>query len=118
MDIERLNPNLEKFRKMDILEMLYKGVRCFFVSCVYVSNDKYKEGISLIAQSENIFKLCTRKFEEIKLPADLKLHAECMQNIIQKMQVLTVRIKILTNYDQILGEQQVSEKVANLNLSG
>lgn len=72
MDIERLNPNLEKFRKMDILEMLYKGVRCFFVSCVYVSNDKYKEGISLIAQSENIFKLCTRKFEEIKLPVSIQ----------------------------------------------
>lgn len=48
MDIERLNPSLEKFRKMDGLELLYKAIRCFFVSCMYLANLKFKEGISLI----------------------------------------------------------------------
>ena len=52
VDIERHNPNLENFRKLDGFDFFYRGIRCFFVSVIYYSNKKYLETLSLIHEVE------------------------------------------------------------------
>ncbi len=66
MEEERLNPNLELFRKLDALELFYKAIRCFFVSCVYLANNKSIEAGSLVNYSENLLTTALDKFNEHK----------------------------------------------------
>lgn len=48
-EIERKNTDLTYFRQLDGLEILFRSIRCFFVSTIYYANDKYIETLSLIS---------------------------------------------------------------------
>ena len=62
MDVERMNPDLSLFKKLDVLEFFCKAIRCFFVGCLYFSNGKYKESVSLLAYSEGRLKSASQKY--------------------------------------------------------
>ena len=47
-----MNPNLSFFKILDGMEMFYKGLRSFFVSCIYIANKKMREGLSLLEYSK------------------------------------------------------------------
>ena len=61
-----MNPDLTLFRRLDVLEFYVKAVRCFFVACLYFSNGKYRESVSLLHYDVELFKTALRKFQEIK----------------------------------------------------
>ncbi|KAM3131641.1 hypothetical protein pb186bvf_016305 [Paramecium bursaria] len=66
MDEERNNKDISFFRKLDAQEFYSKSIRCFFVGCMYHSNEKYREAYSLIKYSVDLINMTNRKFTEIK----------------------------------------------------
>lgn len=64
MDVERMNPDLSLFKKLDVQEFFCKAVRCFFVGCLYFSNGKFKESVSLLTYADGLFKTASRKYAE------------------------------------------------------
>jgi signal recognition particle subunit SRP68 len=64
MDVERMNPDLTLFKRLDVLEYFGKATRCFFVAAMYFSNGKYKESVSLLQYDDGLFKTAVRKYLE------------------------------------------------------
>lgn len=67
MDEERFNKDITLFKILDAKEFFCKAVRCFFVGCLYFSNEKYKEAYSLLKYYIDLAKIADRKFNENKL---------------------------------------------------
>lgn len=66
LEVERQSPNLANLRKYEILDHLFKGVRCYYVSCVYLANHKYIETLSLLKSSENMLSDTVKKFSDME----------------------------------------------------
>lgn len=66
MDTERMNPNLENFRRLDALDIYFKAIRCYYICCMYFSVSKHKEVVSLLKFCEEMLISGTKKIEEIK----------------------------------------------------
>lgn len=52
MEIEKGYCDAKKFRKYEVLESFYQNMRCFYVSCIYFSQKKFIESLSLLAYCE------------------------------------------------------------------
>lgn len=52
MELEKLNPDLSRYKKYDLLEGFYQSMRCFYVSCIYFSQRKFTESLSLLIYCE------------------------------------------------------------------
>lgn len=64
MDVERMNPDLTLFKRLDVLEYFAKATRCFFVATMYFSNGKYRECVSLLQYCEGLLQTSVRKYQE------------------------------------------------------
>lgn len=48
MELEKGNVDLGKYKKYEVLESYYQSLRCFYVSCIYFSQKKFIESLSLL----------------------------------------------------------------------
>ncbi|EGR32941.1 signal recognition particle 68, putative [Ichthyophthirius multifiliis] len=120
MEIERQNPNLEHFRKLDVLEIYYKAVRCYYVACVYFANQKYIESLSLLKQCENFNQMCEGKFQDIKnlveqryLTDNKKLNSQIKYLIIKaKIGMVENQTEDQTNIITNLGDTNIDGKLS------
>lgn len=62
MDEERFSKDITLFKILDAKEFFAKAVRCFFVGCLYFTNEKYKEAYSLLGYSGDLVKIAVRKY--------------------------------------------------------
>lgn len=66
MDEERFNKDISFFTFLDAKEFFCKAVRCFFVGCLYFSNEKYREAFSLLKYHDDLSRIADRKLIENK----------------------------------------------------
>lgn len=67
MDEERFNKDITLFKILDAKEFFCKAVRCFFVGCLYFSNEKYRESYSLLKYHDDLTRIADRKYAENKM---------------------------------------------------
>ena len=67
MDEERFNKDITLFKILDAKEFFCKALRCFFVGCLYFTNEKYREAYSLLKYHDDLTRMADRKYTENKL---------------------------------------------------
>ncbi|CAK86775.1 unnamed protein product (macronuclear) [Paramecium tetraurelia] len=67
MDEERFNKDITLFKILDAKEFFCKALRCFFVGCLYFTNEKYREAYSLLKYHDDLSRIADRKYIENKL---------------------------------------------------
>ncbi|KRX05044.1 hypothetical protein PPERSA_06678 [Pseudocohnilembus persalinus] len=113
MEIERNNPNLDIFRKLDGHEILIKGVRCYFVAVMYYSNQKIVETLNLLHKTESYIDYCENIMKDLNSLSDIE---ETFNYLTTQTQKLSLKSKI-TYYDNLDNQkndiQQQQEQVAS-----
>ncbi len=66
MDIERFNSDVRYFKLCDIYDFLFKSIRCYYVSCLYLANKKLVEALSLLKYTENLLAITNSRYLDIK----------------------------------------------------
>jgi signal recognition particle subunit SRP68 len=65
MDVERMNPDLSLFKKLNFQETITRAIRCFFVACLYFSNYKYQETVSLLSHNQSLVDVALERVKEV-----------------------------------------------------
>lgn len=127
LEIERHNPNLDRFRELDGKEIFYKGLRCFFVALMYYSNDKITETLNLLNQVDSYFEYAENKFE------NNQKYADRLAQFQSKLDAFKIRVKVSYLESKHCGEKEaplvqkkseqitsgsIEELISENNLSG
>lgn len=67
MEIEKGNCDAKKFKQYEVLEGFYQNMRCFYVSCIYFSQKKFIESLSLLAYCEKNLEILSPELKSFNL---------------------------------------------------
>ncbi|KAL4429755.1 hypothetical protein ABPG74_004392 [Tetrahymena malaccensis] len=117
IEVERQNTNLENYRKLDVLEFHFKAIRCYYVSCVYLANQKYIETLSLLKVAENIVSNSSKKFADMR-ENFVEDYVEESEILMKKIKYLEIKAKLGLVENTTEEETVITEKLADSNLDG